>query len=688
MHSHTPSPGRPVDHARRRSPFPHVRLAVAALLLAALAACGSSEPPDPDPPGPSDGTSLVVAPNDMNGVTAATVQVVAPGAWRLQVVSDGGFAGRVRLSRASGTGSAVTTLTVDPEGLDPRQRYAFQLRLEAGGDVRTAAVEFSFPDVRGQVLLGGPGAAALGPAALAPEGELHPLAAAPALYPASVDLAPLTSAAGTVTLLVGLEAADRGLAAARLPGEPSATALSSLAATVDGLAGAALQGGFEAAGLAFVEVPAAEVAAAAARLSAAAGVRYVELPVPLYPYSFDEFRGLQWNLDVVGAERLWPVTRGEGVTIAVLDNGFYPDHEDLAANVVGQYDAGDGKSSVRATRAACGTHGTHVAGIAAAVADNGIGVAGAAPGAGLLLVDLDYETRPGCPMDSASLIRGLDYVVNGGAPRAQVVNMSIGTPSDLGRATRDALVAAQRAGLVLVGAAGNTQCSGGRDTFVPVSYPAAYPEVWAIGATDPGNGRACYSHVGGELRFVAPGGDSSYDSGRFDAVYSTDHDPVAGQDTYGWMEGTSMAAPLVSGVVALLWSAVPSATPEELLQALIAGAVDLGDPGRDNLFGYGLVDAPAAFEALTGGSEPPPPPPPPPPSRVVRITVPGYGTHVLDPDGAFTLIDAPLGPLTVVAESDDDGDGVFAEPGEGRGSATVDVEFDADNRVYVELKVQ
>lgn len=149
-----------------------------------------------------------------------------------------------------------------------------------------------------------------------------------------------------------------------------------------------------------------------------------------------------------------------------------------------------------------------------------------------------------------------------------------------------------------------------------------------------------------------------------------------------------MAAPLVSGVVALLWSAVPSATPEELLQALIAGAVDLGDPGRDNLFGYGLVDAPAAFEALTGGSEPPPPPPPPPPSRVVRITVPGYGTHVLDPDGAFTLIDAPLGPLTVVAESDDDGDGVFAEPGEGRGSATVDVEFDADNRVYVELQVQ
>ena len=116
-------------------------------------------------------------------------------------------------------------------------------------------------------------------------------------------------------------------------------------------------------------------------------------------------------------------------------------------------------------------------------------------------MDLDYETRPGCPMDSASLIRGLDYVVNGGAPRAQVVNMSIGTPSDLGRATRDALVAAQRAGLVLVGAAGNTQCSGGRDTFVPVSYPAAYPEVWAIGATDPGNGRACYSHVGGELRY-------------------------------------------------------------------------------------------------------------------------------------------------------------------------------------------
>src|SRR5690606_41284659 len=98
---------------------------------------------------------------------------------------------------------------------------------------------------------------------------------------------------------------------------------------------------------------------------------------------------------------------------------------------------------------------------------------------------------------------------------------------------------------------------------------------------------ACTAYAAERLRSEAPGVDSSYASGRYDAVYSTDHDPVAGQDTYGWMEGTSMAAPLVSGVVALLWSAVPSATPEELLQALIAGAVDLGDPGRDNLFGYG-----------------------------------------------------------------------------------------------------
>src|SRR5690606_6785988 len=141
--------------------------------------------------------------------------------------------------------------------------------------------------------------------------------------------------------------------------------------------------------------------------------------------------------------------------------------------------------------------GTHVAGIAAAVADNGIGVAGAAPGASLYLVDLDYETRAGCPMDSASLVRGIEHIVDGG--HAQVMNLSLGSSAPLGQATEDALQAARDNGIIVIGAAGNTACTNGQSTSNPVSYPAAYSQVWAVGATDKGHGRACYSHVGPEL---------------------------------------------------------------------------------------------------------------------------------------------------------------------------------------------
>ncbi len=732
-----PEGERPTDAARSH-PFPARwrHAAAGALLFLLLAACGGGgpnvPPPDPpDPPGPSGQLSLVVAPDHMNGVTVATVQVASPTDWTLSATGDAEIVSRLNLSRTSGSGNATVTLTVDPSGLSNLPTYRFALRLVTDEGTRTADVEFSFPDVYGQVLLRDIGTEALlGPEAdleqleptvVRPEGhggtpggndgdrpepegsKVHPLQVAPAAHElegfstrapdgtldvSAVDLAALTSDAGTVTLLVGLEAADRGLAAASLPGEPAASALRSLSTTVAGLAGAAVEGRFDEAGLAFVEVPADEVEEAAARLAATAGVRYVELPVPIYPFSNDPYRHLQWNLDTVGAERLWPVSRGTGVTIAILDNGFYPNHEDLARNVVGQYDAGDQKSSAAATNPSCGTHGTHVAGIAAAVADNGRGIAGAAPGAGLYLIDLDYETRPGCPMDSFSLVRGLQHVMGDGTPRAEIVNMSLGASGDLGQGVRDALVAAEAAGLILIGSAGNTACARGQDTFVPVSYPAAYPEVWAIGATDPNDERACYSHVGGELLLMAPGGDSSVSADREDGIFSTDREPAARRDIYSWMEGTSMASPLVAGVVALLKGAVPDATPDEILQALIDTATDLGPSGFDYEYGHGLIDAPAALDALTEGAEPPPPPPPPPPVHVVFIEIPGYGDepHRLDDDGIVLILDAPVGPLTVVAGTDDNGNGVIGEPGEYWGTATVNVAFDEANRLYVDLE--
>jgi subtilisin family serine protease len=705
-------PQEPVRLPLRRARTNSVRrasLGLAALLLAAALAACTKAPPREDPPPPPPTTPTLSAPGSMIGVTTGTLQVRAEQAWQLTVEpAPGGssaIVSRVSLGASSGSGNATVALTVDPAGLSNIPDYQFVVRLSSAGHTVDRTVLFTFPHVTGYALrsTGATGAGVQpletagngvwlspttageqprGPGGSEPTGAAqHPLASAPA-GEAEVG-------GETVTLIVGLQAADAGLAAQGLAGAPAASAVHALTTAVAQLNGARVQSRFDAAGLVLVEVPAADAALAQARLEGARGVRYVELPVPVYPFANDEFRHLQWNLDRVQAEQLWEAADGTGVTIAVLDNGFYPRHPDLAPNLVGQYDAGDLKGSVEATNPACGTHGTHVAGIAAAVANNGVGVAGAAPGAGLYLVDLDYENQPGCPMNAASLIRGIEHVVNGGAPLAQVMNLSLGSSLPLGNGTQDALQAARNAGIIIVGAAGNTACPAGQATFDPVSYPAAYSQVWAVGATDPANQRACYSHVGPELFIAAPGGNSFGANERYDMVLSTDYDMSSGTHNYGWMEGTSMAAPMVAGVVALLKSADPGATDNEIRQALIAGATDLGAPGRDPHFGYGLVNAAASYEALVGTTEPPPPPPPPPPPvGAMRLVVPGYPVATLDADGIFTLTNAPTGPLTIVVESDEDGDGEYAEPGEYYGEVTINVQFDQTNQAVVFLDQQ
>ena len=660
----------------------------------------------------------------MHGQTTATIQVGAEGPWQLRVLEGQGeapIAPHVTLSRTSGAGAANVTLTINPAGLDHIPNYQFRLQLQASGETISRSVLFTFPYVTGYAMQGADGAELtleLGSGAGGTDGAttaddpagapgviIVPVAAPSetvedsgagaaegVLHPLATDPEPAAHAAhepeaDSVTLIVGLQAADPALSAAGLAGAPATTAVSALGVAVNSIAGARVDARFDAAGLALVEVPAAEAAAAMERLERTRGVRYVELPVPIYPASNDQFRHLQWNLDAVDAEQLWSVSNGSGVTIAVLDNGFYPNHPDLRANVVGQYDAGDQKSSAAATQPECGTHGTHVAGIAAAVANNTIGVAGAAPGAGLYLVDLDYETRAGCPMDSGSLIRGILHVVNDGNPLAEVMNLSLGTSQALGQSTVDALRAARNAGIIIVGAAGNTACTNGQATFDPISYPARYAEVWAVGATDRDNRRACYSHIGPELFIAAPGGDGFGPGERYDTIFSTDYDHVSGTHNYGWMEGTSMAAPMVAGIVALLKGAVPSATNEQIREALITGATDLGSPGHDDQFGYGLINAAAAYEALTGATEPPPPPPPP--VGVMQISFPDHDEYpdtFLDPDGIFTITNVPTGPFRIVVATDEDGDGAYGEQGEYYGEATVDVRFDQPNQAVVILR--
>lgn len=656
------------------------RLTLGALLLA-LVGCFDTAP---------QVVELAVPVLEMNGFTRSSVTVTAPGAWTMDVLPvDPTVRGAITLSRSGGTDSMSVDVNVDATAM-PRIDQAFQLRLVAkvrGGEVvRTSdTVTFSYPDVVGTVAVVPEGAAGpLGVGYAAARGGTDARGRVAALGGANADDldAPLDPTAPTTTLIVGLE--PRGVVLSqdgRVAGSPASPALAVATALADMGFGGAGTDAFEGANLTLVEVPTRAAAAAAAALRATPGVSYVEFPRPLYPASNDPYRHEQWNLDELAVEPLWYSASGAGTTIAVIDSGFFPAHPDLFANVVGTYDAVTGGSSVTFTN--CGAHGTHVAGIAAAVANNGEGVAGVAPHAKLLLVNVGNAAQANCAMNTAWLIKALEYVTNGGDPRAQVVNMSLGDASgaDLGSGVRAAIQATAAAGVSLVAAAGNTAsgaCPSGFTTQ-PIMYPARYPQVLAVAATRPGMTRACYSHAGPEMFVAAPGGAGPGAPGDVDQqVLST----VAG-DGYGVMAGTSMASPAVAAVIAMLRGAVPSASASQVADAIADTALDLGDPGRDSWYGYGFVDAQGAYTQLVGE-----PPEPPEPVTGLLLRVPGYPDALLDADLAFTLLEAAPGPLVVEVGSDDNGNGTLGEPGEWYGTATLTVRFgltgpDPANRVTV-----
>jgi subtilisin len=259
--------------------------------------------------------------------------------------------------------------------------------------------------------------------------------------------------------------------------------------------------------------------------------------------------------------------RGRGINVAVIDTGIDHTHEDLIANYRGGYDfvfndddpfddSFDG-------------HGTYVAGIIAAE-DNDIGIVGVAPEVNLYALKV---------LDGAGfglvewIVAAIDWAVLNGM---DVINVSIEGPHR--QALQDACDKAYRAGVLLVGSGGNSLIGGG-----PVTYPAAYDSVIAVTATDSADIPGYFAPIGDQLELAAPGV----------SVLST----IAGGG-YDLISGTSIAAPHVTGAVALLLSAIPEdlcgeaqITPEDVRLTLQSTAVDLGEVGKDELYGYGLVDA-------------------------------------------------------------------------------------------------
>lgn len=273
---------------------------------------------------------------------------------------------------------------------------------------------------------------------------------------------------------------------------------------------------------------------------------------------------LPWGIDRINADLAWATSTAAGVKVAIIDTGIDLVHPDLKDNIKGGYNAINPLKSANDDNG----HGTHVAGIVGAV-DNDIGVIGVGPQVNLYAIKVLNAAGSGYLSD---VIEGLDWAI---ANRMQVVNMSLGTSADI-QSFHDAIVRVNQKGITQVAAAGN---SGGS-----VIYPAAYPEVIAVSATDNTDTIASWSSRGPEIDLAAPGV----------SIYST----YKGQ-TYKTLSGTSMAAPHVAGVAALVLTQTAkcdtdrngSCSPLEVQQRLEATAEDLGTVGKDNLYGTGLVDA-------------------------------------------------------------------------------------------------
>lgn len=270
-----------------------------------------------------------------------------------------------------------------------------------------------------------------------------------------------------------------------------------------------------------------------------------------------------WGIKQINADQCWSNNTGDSVKVAVVDTGISTGHPDLAANLKG----GASFVSYTTNYNDDNGHGSHVAGIIAAL-DNEIGVVGVGPKIDLYAVKVLDRKGSGT---ISGIIKGLEWCVNN---NVQVVNMSLGS-SIYSQALADAVINVNNAGIVQVAAAGN---SGGE-----IIYPAALPEVIAVGATaDSDNNLAYFSCIGPQLDLVAPG--VSIKSSYKGTAYAT-------------MSGTSMASPHVAGVAALVIQSGKAILPAEVQTILESTATNLGgDSGKDIYFGSGLVDAVKAIQ--------------------------------------------------------------------------------------------
>jgi hypothetical protein len=281
----------------------------------------------------------------------------------------------------------------------------------------------------------------------------------------------------------------------------------------------------------------------------------------------DTYRYMQWALDRTSFEQTWPVSKGAGVTVAVVDTGVMGNHQDLAGAIV----TGTDLAADAATYDPWGTgavdpggHGTHVAGIIAARANNGKGIAGGAPLARIMPVRVLTAAGSG---SSADVAEGIIWAADHGA---DVINLSLGGGAQVGM--QIAIQYARAKNVLTFAAAGNYYQQGN----API-YPAAYPEAVAVAAVDSNLNHASFSNTGSYVDIAAPG----------DSILSTYN---TSPSEYTTMSGTSMATPYAAAAAAVVIASNPKLTAAQVLQALQSTAIDRGAPGKDSVFGSGVIN--------------------------------------------------------------------------------------------------
>jgi subtilisin family serine protease len=292
----------------------------------------------------------------------------------------------------------------------------------------------------------------------------------------------------------------------------------------------------------------------------------------------DPLRPHQWGLDMIEADAAHATATGTGAVVAVIDTGVLATHEDLVGQLVPGFDIVSNDSDPQDDNG----HGTHVTGIVAAHANNGVGIEGVAPGARVMPIRVLNKKGEGT---SEGVAKGIDYAVD---HHADVINLSLGTDAIgfvLGGddPTAPAIERALKAGIVVVAAAGN-------DSLPVCEQPSTQGKLLCVGSVDKRGMRSVFSSTGD---LMAPGGSSA--PAEDEDILSTYND-----GKYMEIAGTSQATPHVAGVAALLVSL--GVRGQAAVDRILATATDAGPSGPDDMYGAGIVNARAAVAGLKGGA--------------------------------------------------------------------------------------